>query len=91
MSELGREQGQSQLLPSVPTDKIETDYNAETEVDDSNSQSCRTEQNENIQPETVKFDYRKKVQQLLYKMYFVFKEVAIMLFLAFTYAALTNE
>lgn len=86
MSEVGKQQGQSELLlSSITTDKI--DYNAETEADDSN-ENCEREEKANFKPE---FTYRNQIQQVAFKMYFIFKEVALMMFLAFTYAALTND
>lgn len=78
MTELGKEQeGQSHRLPHVSTD-----YDAESE---SESSSKIISSNSNKNPT------KKRFQKLLFTMYLAFKEVALMVFLTLTYAALTSE
>lgn len=81
MSDVLREEGQLQFVPSVPADNLNSDKNVEAETQENLNHN--QDENNSIAP--------KWFWKLLDKMYFVFKEAALILFLAFTYAAFVNK
>ncbi|KAF5280834.1 hypothetical protein FQR65_LT14941 [Abscondita terminalis] len=87
MTELCDQQEQLNPLLSSPPDTIcKEDEDAASKIVDNTDTG-----NEALSEPKQDSITNEKIRQLFFKMYLVFKEIAIILFVAFTYAAMTND